>query len=150
MKGVMTMCRIKIWRTVVLFFGLFAILVFASCQSLGISIGDSPGAGPGYEEKGPPPWAPAHGARAKHNYRYYQDSRVYYEQGRGVYFYYRDGKWQMSVSLPSSIQINVGSYVTLEMDTDKPYEYDKDVVKRYPPGQSKKKDQDSNKKKGNK
>jgi len=144
------MCRKKILETGLLFLGLFVICVFASCQSLGISIGDRPGPGPRYEEKGPPPWAPAHGTRAKHNYRYYPDSRVYYEQARGVYFYYRDGKWQMSVSLPSSIQINVGYYVTLEMDTDKPYEYDKDVVKRYPPGQAKNKDKGSDKKKDKK
>ena len=32
-----------------------------------------------------------------------------------------------------------GKHVTLEMDSDKPYEYDREVVKRYPPGQLKKK-----------
>jgi hypothetical protein len=33
----------------------------------------------------------------------------------------------------------VNDYVTLEMDSDKPYEYDHEVVKRYPPGKLKKK-----------
>jgi hypothetical protein len=140
MKGVMSMCRIKILKTGVLFLGLFAIYVLSSCQSLGISIGDrpGPGPGPGYEEQGPPPWAPAHGYRAKYKYRYYPNCGVYYEGGRGVYFYYKDGQWQVSASIPVGIRIDINDYITLEMDTDRPYEYHNDVVKRYPPGQLKK------------
>jgi len=34
------------------------------------------------------------------------------------------------VSLPSSIRINVSDYVSLEMDTDEPYRYDSDVIKK--------------------
>jgi hypothetical protein len=59
---------------------------------------------------------------------------------RGLYFYYERGAWQVSVSLPTHIHITVGDYVTLEMDTDRPYTYHSDVVRRYPPGQAKKKD----------
>jgi hypothetical protein len=36
------------------------------------------------------------------------------------------------------IRIDINDYVTLEMDTDRPYEYHNEVVKRYPPGQMKK------------
>ena len=90
-------------------------------------------------EPGPPPWAPAHGYRAKHQYRYYPEARVYYDTGRSLYFYYEGGRWGASVSLPSSIRINVSDYVSLEMDTDEPYRYDSDVIKKYPPGQQKKK-----------
>ena len=43
------------------------------------------------------------------------------------------------MSLPSSIHVDVNDYVNLDMDTDKPYKYDSDVVKKYPPGQEKKK-----------
>jgi hypothetical protein len=63
---------------------------------------------------------------------------VYYDTGRSVYFYYAGGKWTASVSLPSSIRIDVNEYVTLEMDTHEPYRYHPDVVKRYPPGLQKK------------
>jgi hypothetical protein len=98
----------------------------------------SPEPSPGYKKGGPPPWAPAHGYRAKHRYRYYLSSRVYYEKERGIYFYYKDGEWQVSVSLPSDIHINFNNYVTLEMDSDRPYEWDHEVIKRYPPGQLKK------------
>jgi hypothetical protein len=55
----------------------------------------------------------------------------------GVYFY-EGGRWEFSMSLPSSIHIDVDHYVSLEMDTDKPYRYHTDVVKKYPPGQNKK------------
>ena len=91
---------------------------------------------------GPPPWARGQGNLAQHHYRYYPYHSVYFDEQRGVYFFPSNGSWQMSVSLPSYIQITVNDFVTLDMDTDKPYEYHNDVIKRYPPGQEKKKDQD--------
>ena len=57
---------------------------------------------------------------------------------RRLYFYYDSGHWRVSVSLPSGIRIEVEDYVTLEMETDRPYEYHAEVAKRYPPGQQKK------------
>ena len=80
-------------------------------------------------KKGPPPWAPAHGYRAKHRYYYYPSSHVYYDTGRKLYFYFEGG-----------------DHVTLEMDTDKPYEFHSHVVKKYPPGQMKKKEKAKGKK----
>ena len=136
------MCQRDDWRKMVLVLVFCLVFIFISCQGMKVVIESEPSpkeASPAYKKGGPPPWAPAHGYRAKHKYRYYPTSRVYYEKKRGVYFYYKDGKWQVSVSLPSFIRINVNDYVTLEMDTDKPYEYNHDVVKRYPPGQLKKK-----------
>jgi hypothetical protein len=58
--------------------------------------------------------------------------------GRKLYFYYDGGDWRVSVSLPSAIHVDVYDYVTVEMDTDKPYEYHSEVMKKYPPGQEKK------------
>ena len=89
-------------------------------------------------EPGPPPWAPAHGYRAKHRYHYYPASYVYFDVGRKVYFHFSGGQWRVSVSLPTEVRIDVGNYVVLEMDTDRPYTYHADVAKRYPPGQAKK------------
>jgi len=112
--------------------------MLAGCAGGRVVVGDSPPPpGPPAYEKGPPPWAPAHGYRAKYQYRYYPSSYVYYDTGRGLYFYYEGGDWRVGVSLPSHIHIAVGDYVTLEMDTDRPYRYHSDVVKRYPPGQAK-------------
>lgn len=89
-------------------------------------------------EKGPPPWAPAHGYRAKHQYHYYPASYVYLDIGRQVYFYYQGNGWQVSARLPVGISIDVSDYVTLEMETDRPYQYHTEVARRYPPGQAKK------------
>lgn len=94
-----------------------------------------------YEEParsgGPPPWAPAHGYRAK-KYRYYPSAQVYYDTGRGVYFYYSNGSWEVSASLPNRFRVRLsGDHVTLEMNTERPYEYHSEVVKRYPPGLNK-------------
>lgn len=97
---------------------------------------------PGYGTKakgGPPPHAPAHGYRAKYTYRYYPSEHVYLDNGRGVYFYLEADKWRMSVSLPSRLHMQLGDYVTIGMDSDKPYTYFEDHKRKYPPGQMKKK-----------
>ena len=119
-----------------------AILLLAGCktpESIGIHIGDSPK--PKVSEKpGPPSHAPAYGRRAKHKYNYYPDAEVYYDSGSRNYFYLSGGKWQVSVSLPDSLRIKLGSSVSLELGTDKPYEYHDENRKKYPPGQMKKKE----------
>ena len=117
---------------------LFMILS-AGCKTidLGIRIGQQ-------KKVGPPQHAKAYGARAKHNYYYYPSSGIYFDTGRNVYFYLSGDKWQMSASLPGSIEIEVGSHVKLELETGTPYVYNDSHKKKYPPGQMKKK------KKGNK
>lgn len=137
----------------ILLLAIFLFLSTSGCRtSAGIVIGNTaPGPGPAYEE-GPPPWAPAHGHRAKHMYRYYPYHGIYFEEKTGIYFYMSDGRWHTSVSLPVSIRITVNDFVTLEMDSESPYEYHNDVVKKYPPGQQKNKNkgQGEDNRKGNK
>lgn len=90
------------------------------------------GLSPHYKKKGgPPPWAPAHGRRAKHFYRYYPAHQVYYDPGRGVWFWLRGGNWAFGAALPAGIQVG-GSYVTLGMDVTQPYQYHQDVMRYYP------------------
>ena len=140
------------WRTVfTTTLALVLLFGFSGCKTLGISFGNRPprsGGSPGEYRKakgGPPPWAPAHGYRAKHQYRYYPGQKVYYDDSRGVYFYYHDGEWDISANLPVDININLGDYVTLDMDTDRPYIYHSDVEARY----SGKKTKGKSKKKSN-
>ena len=119
------------------------VLFFINCSGTRIVVEKGPShksskSAP-HVKKGPPPWAPAHGYRAKHKYRYYPSSHVYYDTGRGLYFYYSNGDWRMSVSLPSRICIAVNDFVALEMNSDKPYKYHSEVKKKYPPGKMKKK-----------
>lgn len=47
--------------------------------------------------------------------------------------------WQVASTLPAQINIKSSSYVTIEMDTDKPYLDYKKHQQKYPPGQTKKK-----------
>ena len=124
--------------------GVLFLIIINGCTSAEIVVRTEPGYEdsiqdvPSDKKGGPPPWAPAHGYRAKHRYRYYPVAQVYYNVNRGSYIYYRNGRWEVSVSLPERIKINLNEYVTLEMDTDRPYTYHTDVIKKYPPGQLKK------------
>ena len=93
---------------------------------------------PSIAKKGPPPWAPAHGHRAKQRYLYFPDCPAYYDTDRSVYFYIEGANWIVSASLPDRLSINLGKYVALELDTDKPYLYYNDHKQKYPPGQAKK------------
>ncbi len=90
----------------------------------------------------PPPHAPAHGRRAKekYQYRYYPDYSVYYDSRRGVYFYLSSDRWTVSAKLPTSIKLSGATSVSIELGTEKPYEYYDEHAKKYPPGQAKKKD----------
>jgi hypothetical protein len=134
----------RLWTVFGLLALLVGLLVMGGCAGSTISVGENPyprGHGDrGYEGPGhgggPPPWAPAHGYRAKHRYRYYPSAEVYLDLGRGLYFYYRDGSWHGSVSLPRSIRAELDDYVILNMEADRPYEYHPSVRERYPPGLS--------------
>ena len=102
----------------------------SSPQSVGIQIGESerthyPVV---HKQPGPPPHAPAHGYRKKFAYQYYPTANVYYDQSRRVYFYLSGSEWEMAVSLPSSLRIDVREAVSLELETDRPYmENDKHI-----------------------
>ncbi len=103
-----------------------------------------------YEDKknGPPAHAPAHGYRAKHQYRYYPDESVYFDTGANNYFYIDNGTWRVSASLPHAISLS-SEYVSLALDTDKPYQYYSEHKEQYPSGKSKKNNKNKNKNKGN-
>lgn len=108
--------------------GFFSILVMICGLSMGCVVHQS------YDNGGPPPWAPAHGYRAKYQYRYYPSVFVYFDITRNLYFYQEKGKWKREKSYPSWIHLGKDGFVHLEMDTDKPYKFHSAVKKRYPPG----------------
>ena len=98
-----------------------------------------------YKKKGPPAHAKAHGYREKHKYRYYPSRSVYYDTGRGLYFYLKGNGWEVGASLPSSIRVGLGDSVSIELNTDKPYVHHAEHVKKYPPGKMKQKNKKKNK-----
>lgn len=132
----------------VLLVGFVLSAMVPGCQESRVVVADDH---PVYETMGagPPPWAPAHGYRAKHRYHYYPSSYVYFDIDRKLYFYISAGQWRVGASLPGGISIEAGESVLLEMDTDTPYQYHTDVVKHYPPGQAKKMEKGNTKGKKN-
>ncbi len=91
------------------------------------------------EKVGPPPHAPAHGYRAKHRYQYYPACSVYYEAGRNLYFYLNGENWEVSASLPGDLEVKLGQYVSIDLDTDRPYLYYDEHKTKYSQGQKHKK-----------
>jgi len=73
------------------------------------------------KKTGPPAHAKAHGYRAKHTYRYYPSANAYYDVERKSYFYLEGNNWRVGVSLPDNLNVRLGNYVTIGMDSDKPY-----------------------------
>lgn len=86
----------------------------------------------------PPPWAPAHGYRAKHHkhykknhsYIYYPSSQVYYSPIVRKYYYMNNGTWITSPTAPLSI--NLGKSVSIQLGGSVPYVYHPTVVQEYP------------------
>lgn len=84
----------------------------------------------------PPPWAPAHGYRAKHHhhhhYVYYPAYEVYYEPARSLWFWLGDGGWHFGASLPAYYpRSHFHSGVTLFLDTPRPYERHVHVIEKH-------------------
>lgn len=79
----------------------------------------------------PPPWAPAHGYRAKHRYVYYPQREIYYEPEARSWFWLDGGNWRVGASLPAIYQPFVSGGVSIELDTDRPYTEHRQVVAEY-------------------
>ena len=85
-------------------------------------------AGPG----GPPPWAHGHWFHRSRAYYYYPESDVYYRPADHMWFYEDGNTWRTSPALPDRIRIDFGRSVALTMETDRPYQYHRQVVTYYP------------------
>lgn len=90
------------------------------------------------KSNGPPAHAQAYGYRSKHQYQYFPSCSVYHDPTRGLYFYLSGSDWNVAAALPNDLRIKLGSFVSIDMDTDKPYIYNAQHKKQYPPGQNKK------------
>ena len=123
--------------TICLMVFVLSNISLAQSGSVTVQWGDDSKQGPdggGYKKMGgPPPHAPAHGYRAKHQYNYYPYQNVYHEPARGMYFYMSGGGWTFGASLPASLTgINLGASVNIDLDSDRPYDHNHDHVKAYP------------------
>ncbi len=94
---------------------------------------DTLGQGKG-KPKGPPPWAPAHGYRAKTKQVYFPEHNFYFDVQKNVYIYFSGDKWQVSAKLPSlyaGFDLKVAVKVELELDTDSPQKYNAEHKVKY-------------------
>lgn len=80
----------------------------------------------------PPPWAPAHGYRAKqYRYVYYPQHEVYYAPATQLWFWLDGGGWRVGTTLPSRIVVGGFDGVSIVLGTERPYEMNTYVVERY-------------------
>jgi hypothetical protein len=90
-------------------------LILAGCAIDGhrphVGVGLSIGGGPHHYRGGP------------NHYHYYPASGVYRNVNTGGYFYLNGGAWQVAMTLPSTVVLDTGNYVRLELETDRPYLY---------------------------
>lgn len=91
---------------------------------------------------GPPPWAPAHGYRAKmaqryareHNYYYYPRYNCYYDTDRRVYIYMNGGSWAISAGIPMryrEFDLDNSPHVSLRMESETPQIYNREHRRHY-------------------
>ena len=67
--------------------------------------------------QGPPPWAPAHGYRAKTRHIYFPNQNMYYDIQKSNYIYFSNGKWSISSRVPSIfVGINLGKSTQIQLD----------------------------------
>ncbi len=88
----------------------------------------------GKGKNGPPPWAPAHGYRAKTRHIYFPQHNFYFDMQKGVYIYLKGGNWLTAISLPSLFgRINLASAIQVELDftADNPHNHNSDHKVKY-------------------
>ncbi|MDX2068720.1 MAG: hypothetical protein SFV55_09855 [Haliscomenobacter sp.] len=86
--------------------------------------------------QGPPPWAPAHGFRAKTRHVYFPEYNFYFDIEKRVYIHFQAGKWTVTVDLPARLgNINLlnASKFELDIDIDNPQIYNSEHQIRFRP-----------------
>jgi len=84
--------------------------------------------------QGPPPWAPAHGYRAKTRHIYFPDLNIYFNLRKGVYIYLSAGIWKVSAGLPKSMKgtnLKTSVQIELDLDIDNPHKFNADHKTKY-------------------
>lgn len=72
------------------------------------------------------------GERRRHRYDYHPDAQVYFDPSRQLYFFLQANEWLARAVLPPDLRVRLGSAVTLELDSDRPFDYHDDVRRAYP------------------
>ncbi|MCH8822682.1 MAG: hypothetical protein IH984_04150 [Planctomycetes bacterium] len=108
------------------------VIWLTGCHRSGITISNRSNSPSHQSHGGPPDHAPAHGFRKKHQYHYYPNEQVYYAPASGTYFWLEGSNWRFGVNLPGNISVNIGDRISIELDTDKPYQHHYEVSTKHP------------------
>lgn len=85
------------------------------------------------DRQGPPPWAPAHGWRRKHErYYYYPAVQVYYYPSVRRYYWLEGREWRFGPRLPRYIVIEQHRKIDLDLDYE-PHTRHAKIKSKYPP-----------------
>jgi len=71
-------------------------------------------------------------SKGRHRYDYYPDVQVYFDPARQLYFFMQANRWAARAALPPEISVRIGSRVTLQLDSERPYEFHEEVRRYYP------------------
>lgn len=84
------------------------------------------------ERRGPPPWAPAHGWRRKHEtYHYYPATQVYYYPTVRRYYWLDGREWRFGDRLPRRFIVETDKKIVLDLDYE-PHKHHSRIVSAYP------------------
>jgi len=121
--------------------GPVRLITSLSLMALGLALLAAPGCQETRgRERGGAASPPAAGTPVSYQYHYYPDSAVYMDTARKLFFYYNGERWMTTTLLPAEIRVDWKHYEVLQMDTDKPYRHHAETVRKYPPGQRKKRE----------
>jgi hypothetical protein len=85
------------------------------------------------DKHGPPPWAPAHGWRRKHEtYHYYPAIQVYYYPSVRKYYWVERGNWKSGGRLPAHYVVERHKKIVIDLD-DEPHKHHHKIKMDYPP-----------------
>ncbi len=71
-------------------------------------------------------------SKGKHSYVYYRDHEIYFQPESRTYYWQESGEWQSGAELPMDSRSYVTSGgVTIELETERPYDQHDEVVSRY-------------------
>ena len=117
----------KIVRKGLVVAGVLCVLLMFGSNNEALAQGKGKQKKDAVKRGGPPPWAPAHGYRAKTRYVFFRDYAVYYDHQEGVYISLAGRNWQVSASLPvnlKGVDLNAAVKIDLEAEGDNPqYQY---------------------------
>jgi hypothetical protein len=63
---------------------------------------------------------------------YYPCCQVYCDTGRRAWFYIKTGQWTVGASIPTELKAQLGPYVNISLDTDRPYDHFDEHRQDYP------------------